>query len=372
MMRILRAVGVTAAFCLAWVGAVVPAATAQQGPPPAPVVVAKVSAVSEAPSAEYTGLIQPARKVLLSSEVAGRLERLLKKQGDSVARNEVVAVLENPTLEDELTVREARLLEIEAQVRLSETQQERVEQLHRKKLISAQQYEDGQLNLAVAQARLQSERIQVERLQEQQERMVIRSPITGQVISSNLEQGQWITPNQPIFEIFNYDEYELLVGVPGRLLPSVPEAGAVQVQVPEIGAALTGSIQAVVRHVDSSTGNFTLRVGVVNRAGLPLSGMLARVRLPLAEAGPILTVPRDAIVRRGERTLVVVVTAESKAQLVPVDVKGNHGSAVIVTGKGLESGMDVVVRGNERLFPGMAVRVAPAPNAPSPTQPASG
>jgi RND family efflux transporter MFP subunit len=333
-------------------------ARAGAAPPAQPVVVSKVRAVSESPTGEYTGLIQSANKVLLSAEVAGRLERLLKKQGDPVAKNEVVAELENPSLEDDLALREAHLKETEAQTRLAETQQERIESLYRNKLVSAQQYQDGQLNLAVAKARLHSDRVQVERLKEQLQRMVIRSPIKGQVISSNLEVGQWITPNQPIFEIFNFDEYEVLVGMPGRLLPTVPESGPVQVRVPEYGVTLTGSVLAAVRHVDSSSGNFTLRVRVVNRGGLPLSGLVARVRMPLAEAGPILTVPRDAIVRRGDLTHVVVVGEDSTAQIVPVQVQGNFGAAVIVSGKGLADGMPVVVRGNERLFPGTAVRIA--------------
>jgi RND family efflux transporter MFP subunit len=283
---------------------------------------------------------------------------LAKRQGDPVARDEIVATLENPTLADEYTVRRAQLGETAAQLRLGEKQLERQEQLFAQKLVSAQQVEDGRLALAVTRARLDASRVQVARLKEQLERMVIRSPIAGQVVSAALELGQWITPNQPLFEIYNYDEYEVLVGVPGRLLALMPASGDAEVLVPEFSVSLQGEILAVVRHVNTQTGNFTLRVRVANRDGLPLSGMLARVRLPMGQARRILTVPRDAVVRNGEQTHVVLVSEDGKAQIVPVQVQGNFGGAVIVTGQGLDDGAVVVVRGNERLFPGTPVRVA--------------
>lgn len=365
MTRAARTAGLLAAW---WLAALVSAlavatpAAAQQGQgggrPPTPVEIGHVEAVEEAPRAEFTGLIEPATKAMLSAEVAGRLVHLAKKGGDPVAEGELMAVLDNPGLEDEYAVREARIRATEAQLRLSRTQLARNERLFTRKLISAQVVEDGRLSLAVTEAQLQADRVQLQRLEQQLARMEIRSPIAGQVIAANLELGQWITPNQPIFEIYNYDEFEVWVGVPGRLLASVPGSGPAQVRVPEIGASLQGRIAAAVRHVKRETGNFSLRIQVANRQGLPLSGMLAKVSLPVGEERRRLTVPRDAVVRRGDRTHVVVVGEDRTAQIVPVQVHGPLDGAVIVTGEGLRDGQTVVVRGNERLFPGMPVRVA--------------
>ena len=338
-------------------------ALAQQGSPqkparpPAPVVVSLVKAIREAPKAEYSGLIEPATKALLAADVAGRLVELVKQEGDRVEQGGVLAVLDNPNLKGDLAVLQARVKESEAQLVLSEQQQARAESLYRKKLTSAEKYEDGKAALAVVRAKLASDRAQVERLKDQLARMVIRSPIRGQVISANVELGQWITPNQPMFEIYNYDRFEVAVGVPGRFLTTVQSTGSVAITVPEIGRTLKGAIVAVVRHVDRSTGTFMLRIRVDNSHGLPLSGMLGKVELPLGKSYVLLTVPRDAIVRRGERTHVVAVE-KGLAKIIPVQVKGNRGNAVIVTGKGLKPKVRVVVRGNERLLSGMAVKVA--------------
>ncbi len=347
------------------------------GPPPAPVVVTPLRAVREAPQGEYTGLIQPANKAMLSSDVAGRLVKLLKKVGDPVAEGEVLAILENPTMELDLAVLQARMKETQAQAVLSEQQQNRIVSLYRKKLTSAQKFEDGKAKSGVMKAKLELDRVQVERLKELLKRMVIRSPIEGQVISTDLEIGQWITPNKPIFEIYNYRQYEVMVGIPGRFLTSVPDKGRVVVFVSEIGKRLNGNIRSVVRHVDRSTGNFTMRIEIDNPSRAHLSGMLARVRLPLSKTRVLLTVPRDAIVRKGKRIYVVLVI-DGKAKIVPVSVQGNLGDNVVVQeltpkawkgGQGkagkngrpvkfLKPGQSVVIRGNERLFPGTPVRIA--------------
>lgn len=349
----------------------------KKGPPPAPVVVTALRAVREAPKGEYTGLIQPANKAMLSSDVAGRLVKLLKKVGDPVTEGEVLAILENPTMELDLAVLQARMKETQAQAVLSEQQQNRIASLYKQKLTSAQKFEDGKAKSGVMKAKVELDRVQVERLKDLLKRMVIRSPIEGQVISTDLEIGQWITPNKPIFEIYNYRQFEVMVGIPGRFMASVPDTGRVEVFVSEIGKRLKGNIRAVVRHVDRSTGNFTMRIEIGNPSRAPLSGMLVRVRLPLGKTGVVLSVPRDAIVRKGKRVYVVVVI-DSKARIVPVSVQGNLGDNVVVRelppqakkggqgkagkngrfGKILKPGLPVVIRGNERLFPGTPVRIS--------------
>jgi len=95
----------------------------------------------------------------------------------------------------------------------------------------------------------------------------------------------------------------------------------------------------------------------VDNAGRRLgSGMLVRAVLALDETFTSLAVSKDAIVRQGDRTFVYTV-AEGVASEVPVKLRGSRGSLVAITGDGLEAGMPVIVRGNERLFSGSPVQV---------------
>ena len=323
---------------------------------PKPVVVAEVRSVSDPPTFKVTGLLSPMEKALLSVEVAGRVASIKRREGDYVRKGQVLATLSNTDLSLNRMVLRARVKEAEAELAQSRKSLQRTSMLHRQNLASREEFENETASVQVMEARHASAVAQLRRVQTQVKMLIIRAPISGQIIKSDLDIGQWINSNKPIFEIYNFDRFELLVGVPGRFLNSVSKSSAVKVRVKEIGEELQGAILAVVRHVDSSSGNFMLRIAAKNPRGRPLSGLLAEIAVPVGNGKAVLTVPRDAIVRRAGKTQVVVVRG-GKAQIVPVSVKGNinHGD-VIVAGT-LKAKEKVVVRGNERLFPGTPVTV---------------
>jgi RND family efflux transporter MFP subunit len=322
-----------------------------------PVVVAQVRQVSELPTFKANGLLSPVEKALLSVDVPGRVEAIHVRQGIRVKQGQVLAELTNTELRLNRGVLRAQVREAEAQLALSRQKLLRAQALFKQKLASAEQYENEAAATDVTIAKLESTRAQLKALQAKLEMMVVRAPISGQVIRSELEIGQWISSNKPIYEIYNYDRFEVLVGVPGRFITRINREGPVSVQVTEIGKDLQGKIAAIVRHVEAASGNFLIRVRVDNPKGIPLSGLLAQIDVPLGNQASVLTVPRDAIVRRAGKTHVVAVK-EGKAQIVPVRVEGNFDQdEVIVTGNALRAGDTVVVRGNERLFKGAPVRV---------------
>ncbi|MEE8396597.1 MAG: efflux RND transporter periplasmic adaptor subunit [bacterium] len=324
--------------------------------PPRPVVVSTVRAVSELPTFKGNGLLAPREKALLSVDFAGRATKIFKRAGDFVERGELLAELTNVDLELNLTVLQARLREVEAERAMSRQKLARAQSLFRRKLAPAEQFENERAGAAVMEARVASVKVQVARLETQLSLMKVRAPISGQIVRKDLEIGQWVSPNKPIFEIYNYERLELMVGVPGRFLNKISTSVPITITIPEIGKKLRGRIEAVVRHVQQGSGNFLLRVEAKNPDRSALSGLMAQVEVPVGLAGTAMAVPRDAIVRKRGKTMVVVVR-DGKAQLVPIRVTGNlSNGSVMVAGK-LKPNEQVVVRGNERLPPGTAVRV---------------
>ncbi|MFC1837730.1 efflux RND transporter periplasmic adaptor subunit, partial [Thermodesulfobacteriota bacterium] len=62
-------------------------------------------------------------------------------------------------------------------------------------------------------------------------------------------------------------------------------------------------------------------------------------------------VPRDGLVTKFGQN-VVFVLEEGRAKMVPVQVQGYSGLSAGITAPDLEPGLQVVVKGNERLFGG--------------------
>ena len=69
-----------------------------------------------------------------------------------------------------------------------------------------------------------------------------------------------------------------------------------------------------------------------------------------------LVINRDAVIKRFNMDVVFAVV-KNKAVMIPVKIVGFVGKKAAVAGKGLIEGMNIVVKGNERVFPKMDVKV---------------
>ena len=163
--------------------------------------------------------------------------------------------------------------------------------------------------------------------------------------------------------------------VPERLVSTLDKGMEVRL---EFDAAPTttwiGTIDHVVPQADLLSRSFPVKVLLDNRLrdGSPVlrGGMLARAWLPVGLVGEALVVPKDAVVLGGPTPIVFAVQSVARAQTdgsvgmgtvqpVPVRLGAAVGGAVAIEGD-LTVGSLVVIRGNERLRPGMPVRF-PAP-----------
>jgi len=94
---------------------------------------------------------------------------------------------------------------------------------------------------------------------------------------------------------------------------------------------------------------------VRNRYSL-IEGMEARVDIPSGRKEKTLLVPRDALVTAMGQTVVYTVV-DAKAKTVPVTVTRYVGKEIAIQAAGLETGMEVLIKGNERIRDGQPVSV---------------
>lgn len=318
---------------------------------PVPVTVEPVQVKVVIPTKTYTGEFHPFKERFLSVDEAGRIKDLFKQEGDFVIKGELLAQVTNPSLEGKLEIAKATIKEALARMKLVVKKLERQQTMFNENLISVQQFEDVQFDFVLHEAIVQTRTAEIDRLQLLIDSFSIRAPFDGQIISSPFEVGQWIMPSSTVFHIVNYDTLELNLGIPGKLLGAVPLNREVAVLVKDTEKQLRGRIVAVMQHVNKETGNFLVKVEIENPASIPLSGLLANVEIPIGQPAEMVLVSRDAIVRKNDKTYVVV-SDNNIAKIIYVQIDRNHGSQAIVTAEGLTHGTQVVVRGNERLSAG--------------------
>ena len=256
---------------------------------------------------------------------------------------------------DELNDAQTELRAVEAQLRGSRAALELVETGPRKEQIAQ----------AAAAAAVQE--AEVQRIDDQLAKHTIRAPFSGWVVERFTEKGQWVARGGLIARIAELDTLEIEAQVPESSLAALREGAHVRLEFDAAAdQAWIGTVARVVPQADLLSRSFPVRIRLENRIvdGVPTikGGMLARAWLPVGAAGEVTVVPKDALVLGGAKPLVFCIDPSSPTTGVVRPVEVALGAAVegYVAVRGtLEPGALVVVRGNERLRPGMQVTFTP-------------
>jgi HlyD family secretion protein len=391
-----------------------PVAAADQ--PPVPVVVARVSVVEQASGQPFVGTVLPARTSDVGSAVDGRLADLPIADGQHVAegqpiaqllrglleieregavaelhrRREVLAELQAGSRPEEIDQSRALVAGFEARLAYAKSRLNRLNRLAERGNSTVDELQDAQTELQQIEAQLRGGRAAlalveagprkeqvaqaaaavavqeaaVERIDDQLAKHTIRSPFNGWVIERFTEKGQWLARGGLVARIAQLDEVKVEVQVPEVSITGLDRGVDVRL---EFDAAphqtWIGRIARIVPQADLLSRSFPVEVTLANSVvdGEPVlrGGMLARAWLPVGKAADVTVVPKDALVLGGSRPLVYVVDAAPGAATGTVRaVEAQPGATVegnVEVRAGLEAGRLVVVRGNERLRPGMAV-----------------
>lgn len=389
-----------------------------QRPGSAPVVVAPVVDRLLRTGQTFIGTIHPEQRALIGSAVDGRVDKFPINEGDRVENGQALAELLTETIklelaaaEAELDLRESELTELENGTRPEEIEQasalaraaetglllarkrlERIERLKRRDTSTQEALDEAQAavdnrravldgskaiqKLAVAGprperivqaiARVAMQKAIVEKLSDQIKKHTMVARFTGYVVAEHTEIGEWVNRGDPVAEIVGIDRVDVLASVLETHIPYIDQGTEVRVEVAALpDRVFVGKVVAVIPQGDERSRTFPVKVRLENefKGKKPLLnvGMLARVTLPTGQEKMTRMVAKDALVLGGPQPVVYVVTSSGKdggntVQPVPVVLGALSGSLVEIRGD-VQADQLVVVRGNERLRPGEAVKI---------------
>lgn len=330
---------------------------------PAPVRLAPVEAATLGADLRLTGTVTAERSARLSPRVDGLVARVLVDAGDRVEAGahllELDAELANlalrraraGTAQARAQAEESRRLADEAQRLAADQHIAQTEVATRQAAVTLA---DAALGAATAAEREQAELVARHRL---------TAPFAGVVAERLTEAGEWVARGTPVLALVATDKLRLDVQAPQERYAQVVEGAAVEVRPdaqPDL--VLAGRVQAKVPVGDGSSRGFLVRI-LVDDAGeklLPGTSASVRIDLPAAAGGSVL-VPADALLRYpdGGNGVFVAIDEDGalRARQRRIDVGRELGGRIEVL-TGLAAGEQVVVRGNEGLRDGQAVRVA--------------
>lgn len=173
--------------------------------------------------------------------------------------------------------------------------------------------------------------------------LTVTSPSAGVVMKRmDALEGMALRPGMDSFHIANLSSLWLSVEVFEDQLGWLKPGSVADIDLSYFpGETFTGRVRFVEPQVTEKTRTVPLRLEVPNPTGRLRSGMYATVRFHPVVARDAITIPSLAILRTGQRNLVVVAVGEGRFAPREV-VLGNEGDGRVQVLKGLEGGERIV------------------------------
>jgi RND family efflux transporter MFP subunit len=323
--------------------ALVAPAFAQGGFPPSPVIVSEIQQRILTDHVEFIGTAHPRRSSQVASASEGKVVARYIEPGQEMGRGDRILLLNN----DEL---QARLISATADLRLRTFRRDHSQVLRKTEAISEDEAIETQFEFERARAQLQDVQTRIADL-------TVRAPFSGAMVESLVEIGEWVDRGQSVAHMVAADTARVYVNVPERYVDRLPLGTRAAVTIAALGTdSVDAAVVAVLPQGYADSRTFPVIVEFLNPARRVRGGMSATVRLAIAESEQDLLVPKDAIIT-GAMGSHLFVVREDAAVLQAVTTGLASQGDVAVHGAGLQAGDLAIVRGNERLRDGQAVRV---------------
>lgn len=323
--------------------------------PPSPVVTAKVTSGDMAPQSEFIGTVYFTEISNVASEVTGKVIDIKVVDGQRVKKGDILVALSSSLLDN--SIRRARALASQAKTDFESAKLEydRISTLFKSESVAKGEFDSKRLTADGLEFQYQAMLASLGELLEEAKRKDIRAPYDGVVIDVKANRGEWMSPGSVVAVTARDDEFEVVVNAPKEAYGVVKPG--LKVGIKTGGVEIPGEVFAVIPKGDVASRTYPVKIRVENNGALA-EGMEARVSLPKGIGGKTMIVSRDAVISmRGDQ--VVWAVLDGKAVPMPVYVVGFKGLVAGVKSEKLKEGMDIVVKGNERLQPGQAVAAQP-------------
>lgn len=307
---------------------------------------------------QLPGSLQGAMQSPIAARASGYVKRWTRDIGSRVEKGELLAEIESPEIDQQLSAAVAARQQSAASLALAKSTVARFEELRKSGMVPMQQLEERRNADVEAQASLAAADANVARLRDLQGFKRVVAPFSGIITKRNVDVGDLIDAGgaRPLFVLTQADPLRLYVDVPQSYAHLVKVGQKVSVTQNEIrGKTFEGQVVRTAASIDPASRTMQIEIALPNRDGALLPGAYVQVTLPL-QAGKETVIPTNALMFRSDGTRVAAVDGSGKVKLVPVKVGRNFGQSVEVL-DGIQGNEKLVLNPSDSLSEGDVVIV---------------
>jgi membrane fusion protein (multidrug efflux system) len=283
--------------------------------------------------------------VKLKSEVSGRVSKVNFKEGDLVKQGQILIALDSET---EL----ATLAQEKATLSLKQSTRNRVSQLYKEGIMSAQKFDEAEAELNLAKANVDFAKAELNKKN-------IKAPFTGIVGIRSINVGDLVQPGTELVSINDNSKLRIIFDIPSSVKTDLLKDTPINVIV-DNQRKIVIPINFIEQNVNQSTRTISAQI-LLDQTNSEtninlISGQFVEVQIPTNRIENVITIPEQALLPRGTKTLIYVIKNQVQeknktalmANLIPVNVLLRASGMVAIEGD-ISDNDRVVTAGQQKL-----------------------
>jgi multidrug efflux system membrane fusion protein len=325
--------------------------------------VSVVHPIAEKPDEELVlpGSLQAYEESPIYARTTGYLLHWYKDIGSHVNKGELLADIDTPEVDQELSQARAGRQQTVAQRDLAKISADRWQNLRKTDSVSQQEADTQSSAYRQAQATLAAADANVRRLEQMESFKHVYAPFSGVLVKRNVDPGALINAGSggvALFILAKVDPLRVFTDVPQAYSPAIKSGMPAYVTLQEMpGQKFRGTVARTADAIDPATRTLLTEVDVPNKDGHLLRGSFGEVHFsPKIDTAKV-TVPVNAMLFRQEGAQLAIVGPDNKVQLRPITIGRDYGTTLEILG-GVSLEDRVIINPAESLENGQQVNVA--------------
>lgn len=297
------------------------------------------------------------------SRTNGYLLHWYKDIGSRVKKGELLAEIDTPEVDQELSQARANRQQSAAQLQLAKSSAERWANLRKTDSVSQQEADQQSSGYTQAQANLAAADANVKRLEQLESFKRIYAPFSGVVTKRNVDTGALINAGsagqaKELFDVAQVDPLRVYVNVPQTTAPFIHKGMPAHIELREFpGQKYSGKVVRTADVIDPATRTLLTEIDVPNPNGRLMPGSFAQVYFALTVQTTRISIPVNTILFRPEGPRVAVVGPDHRVHLKAITIGRDFGLAIEILG-GIDPEDQIVANPADSLEDGQPVNVS--------------
>jgi RND family efflux transporter MFP subunit len=311
----------------------------------------------------------------IHAQVAGYVKSWSKDIGAIVKKDDVLAEIDTPELDERLAQAREELGRTQAALAMAKVTAERWAALRTSSAVSKQSADEKSSDQKVKEADVGAASANLDRLKAQKVFAKIVAPFDGVVTARNIDIGSYVSPDrsaEPLFKVADIHAVRVYVNVPQIYSSRLSNGMKASVKTPQWPDRSFSAIIATTSNaIGKLTGSLLVELDTPNPDGALFPGSYADVHFELPVDPTQLRIASSALSIGEHGTRVATLDAENRVRFKTVVIAKDLGAEVAIA-SGLSAQDRVIDNPAETLSEGDVVRVGGAAAGQNPDQKASG